>query len=96
MVGALVILSWAWGLVRTTSAVLLDHMPHDHKGGDIQKILMAKEVHLKDMHLFRVGAGKQAVILSVATALPLTATEVHEWLKPLELAHITVEITNPN
>lgn len=92
MVGAVVILSWAWGLVRTTSAVLLDHMPHDHMGDDIRKILMAKDAHLKDMHLFRVGAGKQAVILSISVASPVTAAEVHEWLKPLELAHVTVEI----
>ncbi|CAK0778012.1 hypothetical protein CCP4SC76_6540002 [Gammaproteobacteria bacterium] len=99
MIGALLIARWAQGLIRDTSRVLLD-CEMDHPVVDEIRQALSEPADwtapplITDIHVWRVGKGKFAVILSLATEnrqiTPDTAKEVlsqHE-----ELAHLSIEV----
>lgn len=92
IIGAFVILSWAWTLIRATSSALLDGVPQTHTSEQIQKILLERNIQITDMHIWRVGPAATAAILTVMSKQPITAGDVRTWLKPLEIAHLTVEV----
>lgn len=89
IIGAVVITSWAWTLLRDTAAVLLD-------AGDPQieaKIRRAVEgpgdARITDLHVWRVGPGAHAAIVGVVGG---EQDAVRRRLAPMhEIAHLTVE-----
>lgn len=99
IVGAVLVGRWALGLIRDTSRVLLDR-EMDHPVVD--EIRAAISTHpswkilprLVDIHVWRVGRQKFAVILSLVTEdANLTPEAVKRVLtQHEELAHISVEI----
>ena len=92
LVGAAVIIIWAAGLIRDTSAVLLDRVPDDTLCDGIrQRIEAPGDARIADFHLWQVGPGRFAAIIALAG--PVTATEVRRRIGPdPRLAHITIEI----
>jgi cation diffusion facilitator family transporter len=92
-IGAFVILSWARGLMRDTGAVLLDRVPETDAGAKIRAIVEGQGARITDLHIWRVGPGCHAAILAV-TSTQVNADQVREWLKPLGLAHVTIEISS--
>jgi len=92
LVGAIVILRWSFGLIRDTSAVLLDRVPDQQLCDMIQeRITSSGDVRIDDFHLWQVGPGRYAAIVSLAG--PVTAAEIRRRIGPdPRLAHVTVEI----
>jgi cation diffusion facilitator family transporter len=98
LVGALLVTVWAWGLMRDTGRVLLDAEMNAPVVNEIRAVLEASSIKAEicDLHVWRVGKGKFACILSV-----VTEEDIHpEYFKNLlrvheELAHITVETYSP-
>ena len=92
LVGAVVILRWSFGLIRDTSAVLLDRVPDQQLCDMIQeRITSSGDVRIDDFHLWQVGPGRYAAIVSLAG--PVTAAEIRRRIGPdPRLAHVTVEI----
>lgn len=92
IVGALVILNWSFGLLRDTSAVLLDRVPDEALCDGIrQRIEAPGDVRIDDFHLWQVGPGRYAAIVSLAG--PIDVAEVRRRIGPdPRLAHVTVEI----
>jgi cation diffusion facilitator family transporter len=93
IIGALVIASWALGLVRDTGAILLDMTP-DHKMADIMRqTIEAEGDTLADFHLWRLGPGHLGAILCVGTRQARTAAYYRDRLQRFRnLSHITVEV----
>ena len=98
IVGAGVVSVWAWGLIKQTSAVLLDR-EMDHPV--VAEIREAVEVpsdedgnRLTDLHVWRVGKRAFAAALTVVTHdRSLTAGKVREQLAVHpEIVHVTVEV----
>jgi cation diffusion facilitator family transporter len=98
IVGAAVVISWALGLIRQTSRVLLDS-EMDHPV--VQEIREAVEsppasgdTRLSDLHVWRVGKQAFAAALSVVTHdRSLTPQRVRKQLAVHpEIVHVTVEI----
>jgi cation diffusion facilitator family transporter len=93
IVGAAVITTWAWGLLRQTSRVLLDREMDAPVVREIREALDDGDAVIVDLHVWRVGPGKFACIVGLVAADPLSPDEykrklaVHE-----ELAHVTVEV----
>ncbi|WP_425341068.1 CDF family Co(II)/Ni(II) efflux transporter DmeF [Agrobacterium larrymoorei] len=94
IVGGVVIARWSWGLLRTTGAVLVDAMPQ-------QRSLLAKirgavetgEEKITDLHVWQVGPGHHAAIVSLSTKGERSAAVYREkLLKIEELSHVTVEV----
>lgn len=94
VVGALVIARWSWGLIRDAGGVLLDAPAEGPQvRQEIEDILSATGDTLKDLHVWQVGPGHFAAIVSVASATPQPAQHYKALLLPVhELSHVTVEV----
>lgn len=95
LAGAVMVSVWAYGLLRDTGRVLLDAEMNSPVVEEIRGVIASSPVKARicDLHVWRVGKGKFACILSLVTeanASPETfkrQLRVHE-----ELAHISVEV----
>ena len=97
VVGAVLIAVWAVGLLRDSGKVLLDAENDAPVAERIRQDFAAHwpNATLCDLHLWRVGKGKYACILSIAGTNNLSPDRVKQALANHdELAHVTVEI-NP-
>lgn len=89
MVGALVIAIWSWSLIRDTASVLLD--AHETELEDeIRDLVEAPgDARITDLHVWRVGPGAHAAIVSTLGA---SSETVRSRLSSMhEIAHLTVE-----
>jgi cation diffusion facilitator family transporter len=90
IVGALVISSWSWTLVRQTTAVLLDTANNRL----IEQIRAAVELtgsaRITDLHVWRIGPGAHAAIVSVAGECDAVKIRTR-LLGVCGLAHLTIE-----
>ena len=89
IVGAIVIAAWSWSLMRDTANVLLDASDPDIEGEVREHVEGPGDARITDLHVWRVGPGAYAAIVSVAGADP---SVVRKRLLPVhEIAHLTVE-----
>ncbi|MBL8660966.1 MAG: CDF family Co(II)/Ni(II) efflux transporter DmeF [Rhodospirillales bacterium] len=89
IVGAAVIASWSWTLLRDTAVVLLD-VADPHLEEEIREEVEGPgDTRITDLHVWRVGPGAHAAIVSVIGA---DRDTVRTRLAPVhEIAHLTVE-----
>ena len=95
MIGAGVVAAWAFGLLRDSGRVLLDAEMDAPVAAEIVEVIEASPVKadISDLHVWRVGKGKYACILSLVTADDVEPDyfkrqlSIHE-----ELVHISVEV----
>ena len=93
IIGSLVIASWAYGLIRSSGAVLLDvNADHDLEG-TIRDRIETKGDRVTDLHLWQIGPGHCAAVISVVSDHPLPPATYKRRLGGLRgLSHITVEV----
>ena len=93
LVGAIVIARWAWTLLRDTSAVLVDAEAGGERYDEVREALEDGDAALGDLHIWRIGPGKYAVIASLVAARPLRPEEYAARLAVhSEYVHVTVEV----
>ncbi len=93
LVGACVIASWSYGLIRDTGAILLDMNPDLRMADRIRQTVEAGGDAVADLHLWRLGPGHLGAIVCVATDKPRDAAFFREKLRRFPaLSHLTVEI----
>ncbi len=93
MVGAIVIASWAFTLVRDTGAILLDMNPDRATTETLRAVIENDGDRLADLHLWRLGPGHLGAILSVVTASERTEVFYREKLRKFRsLSHLTIEV----
>jgi cation diffusion facilitator family transporter len=93
MVGALVIGSWSYGLVRDTGRILLDMDPDQNMAAQVRAAIECDGDQLADLHLWRLGPGHLGAVLSVVTDAPRDCTYYRTRLEPFKsLSHVTVEV----
>ena len=92
-IGALVIASWSFGLMRDTGAILLDVNPNPDLAQSLRSRIESGGDRVTDLHLWRVGPGHLAAIISVYT---LSARDSNDYRSLLAehpmLSHLTIEI----
>lgn len=94
IVGAIVIARWSYGLLRDTGAVLLDASEHTQLAEEIRRRIETGDDRLADLHVWRVGPGRHAAILSLVTDSPQDPGHFKARISGLTtLAHLTVEVT---
>jgi Co/Zn/Cd efflux system component len=94
VVGAVVIARWSWGLLRDTGAVLVDGVANVSLEDEIREAIEDGEVRIADLHVWRVGPGKFAAIVSLVTDYPLPPSVYAERVRiHQELVHVTVEVS---
>jgi cation diffusion facilitator family transporter len=67
LIGAAVIASWAYGLIRDTAKVLLDMNPDRELTFALRRAIERDGDTLADLHLWRLGPGHLGAILSIET-----------------------------
>ena len=93
LIATVVIMSWSWSLVRAAGAVLLDVSPDPALSAEIAARLEQRGDRLSDLHLWRVGPGHIAAIVSVVSDHPEPSSAYKERLSDLPgLSHITIEV----
>lgn len=95
LVGAALVLIWASGLLRDTASVLLDAEMDEPVVEEIRDVIANSPVRaeIADLHVWRVGRGKYACIISLATDNEVSPDYFKEQLSiHEELVHISVEI----
>ena len=95
IVGAGLVAVWAYGLLRDTGRVLLDAEMDAPVVAEIREVIDASPIKamITDLHVWRVGKGKYACILSLVVT---EAVEPDYFKRQLsiheELAHVTIEL----
>ncbi|MDR3471379.1 MAG: CDF family Co(II)/Ni(II) efflux transporter DmeF [Devosia sp.] len=94
IVGAGVIASWSYALIRDTGAILLDMTPDRGLAAKIRAAVEREGDTLADLHLWRLGPGHLGAIVAVKTSAEGRGPEFyHARLNAFPaLAHITVEV----
>jgi cation diffusion facilitator family transporter len=93
IVGAVVIASWALGLIRDTSAVLLDMNPDRGMAENLRRTIESEGDELADLHLWRLGPGHLGAIISVVTPTRRQEDYYRSRLARFRsLSHLTIEV----
>ena len=95
IVGAVVIASWSFGLIRDTARVLLDMSPDRSLEKKICDTVNSQGDHLTDLHVWRLGPGHLGAILAIETHQSRDPAFYREKLGQFQhLSHLTVEVQN--
>ena len=94
IVGMLVIANWSWNLIRASGAVLLDMRTGDGIASEIKHRLEAeREDRVSDLHVWRVGPGHCAAVVSLVSDQPEPPASYKSRLVGIPgLSHVTVEV----
>jgi cation diffusion facilitator family transporter len=94
IVGAIVILKWAYNLVTQTGKILLDYNVDKSFMTKIKVILESdSDTRISDIHAWKLGSQKYAAIVSIVTHYPKAPDYYKRLLKPLaDIAHLTIEV----
>lgn len=95
IVGAVLVTVWAWGLLCDSGRVLLDAEMDAPVVAEVREVIEqgAVPARITDLHVWRVGRGKYACMVSLVTTAQVDAAffrhalGVHD-----ELVHVTVEV----
>ena len=93
LMGAAVVGIWAFSLVRSAGAVLLDMSPDATLPQKIADRLEQNGDRIFDLHLWRVGPGHVAGIVSLVSSQPQSPGVYKKRLADLRsLSHVTIEV----
>ena len=94
IVGGVVIARWSYGLLRDTSAVLLDGEVLEERRRQICTAIEAEcDNRVADLHVWRVGPEHLAAIVSLVTAQPRPPEHYKKLLATQsDLVHLTIEV----
>lgn len=93
MVGAAVIGRWSYGLLRTAGAVLVDMVPDVQLAGRIRQVIEKHGARVSDLHLWQIGPGHHAVIVSLTDTASRPPSYYRSLLANIAgVSHVTVEI----
>jgi cation diffusion facilitator family transporter len=93
IIGASVIASWSYGLIRDTGAILLDMNPDRRMADNLRQAVERDGDQIADLHLWRLGPGHLGAIISVITTQSREADYYRARLGRFKsLSHLTVEV----
>jgi Co/Zn/Cd efflux system component len=93
IIGALVIANRSRGLLRAAGAVLLDMRPEGDLADEIRERLEGGDDRIADLHIWRVGPGHHAALVSLVSDRPEPPQAYKARLAGIPgLSHLTVEV----
>jgi cation diffusion facilitator family transporter len=95
LAGAVLVARWSVGLIRQTGMVLLDAEMDAPVVKEIREVIAASPIPatISDLHVWRIGKGSYAVVLSLVSSQAADAEYFRQQLRiHEELVHITVEV----
>lgn len=97
IVGSVLVAVWAYGLIKSTARILLDAEMDEPVVDEVREVVaeISTEIQITDLHVWKVGKGKYACILSLLSPSAISADEIrHKLSIHEELVHISVEINS--
>ncbi len=95
LLGTIVIAAWAYSLIRSASAVLLDAVPSRARADLIRQRLEIEGDRVADFHLWRLGPGHLGVLAVMVSENPRAPDYYKARLVGIEgLSHVNIEV-NP-
>lgn len=94
LVGAVLVARWSWGLLKTTTLVLLDRQaPESIESAIRDAIEQDTDNRVADLHVWSIGPSIYSVIVSVVTSVPRPPDHYKQLLPDnVGLVHRTIEI----
>ena len=93
VLGAVLIVVWALGLLRDTGAILIDMNPDRRLAERIRQTIERGGDRVVDLHLWRLGPGHLGAILAVRTQGANDGGHYRARLKRFSaISHLTVEV----
>jgi cation diffusion facilitator family transporter len=93
LVATIVIMNWSWSLIRTAGAVLLDVSPDPTLPAKIAARLEKEGDRISDLHLWRLGPGHIAAIISLVSDHPESPASYKKQLSDVsDISHLTIEV----
>lgn len=93
LVGTAVIISWSYGLARQSGGILVDSVPDRSLAEEMRNTLEAGGDAVSDLHLWRVGPGHYAAMVSILSGDPKPPQAYKDKLAALpKLSHVTIEV----
>lgn len=93
MIGAAVILSWSYRLIRDTGGILLDMNPDRAMTAKLREAIERDGDRLADLHLWRLGPGHLGAVVSVVTVEGRDPFFYRTLLQGFKsVSHLTVEV----
>ena len=97
IIGAMVIASWSYALIRSSTLVLLDEMPNPKLAGRLRKQLETGGDRVADLHLWRLGPDHTGLIVSIVSEDPRDPDVYRSRIADIEgLSHVTIEVHRGN
>lgn len=97
VVGAALVSRWSWGLLRQTSAVLLDHQAAPEVCAAVRHSLEdSGQDRVTDLHVWEVGPGIHAAAITIESCSP-QPPDLYKRRIPSQLGihHVTIEVIKP-
>lgn len=94
IIGAILVSSWSFGLLRTTSGILLDKQGPQSIRDRIRNSIEADEdSRVTDLHLWSIGPNIFSVVIAIVAHDPATPAQYKERIpRDLGLVHIAIEV----
>jgi cation diffusion facilitator family transporter len=93
IIGSIVIASWAYTLIRDAGRVLLDGRVDKKIESSIRMRLEAGDDRVTDLHVWQVGPGHCAAVISLVSDAPRQPAIYKRRLAGIKgLSHVTVEV----
>lgn len=93
IIGSMVILKWAYGLLLSTGAILVDYYPVAEDRKAIDSIAKELGLVIRDIHIWKISGNSRAIIISGTSDQPLVRDSfAHRIQKVCHFDHLTLDI----
>ncbi len=94
LVGAALVARWSYGLIRDSSAVLLDRQVDEEREAALRQAIEGDGAHrVTDLHLWQIGHALFAAEVTIESAAPLDADAYRAMIpRELHVVHATIEV----
>ncbi len=94
IIGAVLVSRWSVGLLRSSGRILLDHQAPEEILHKLRNTIEAlPDTRVDDLHVWAIGPGMYAAILSVAARNPESPAYYKQLLTcELNLVHVSIEV----
>ena len=92
IIGGVVILVWAWGLVKESSLILIDANTETSMRAVILQAAEEHDLKIEDLHVWRIGEQRYAAIIGLAVSSESSIIALRQALQQQSrLVHLTIE-----
>ncbi len=96
ILGAIVVIKWAVGLIRQTGSILLDLGDFSEEIGRIKQVLEDDAAIVRDIHIWQISENERSLIISLETDSTRSPRQYHRMISELSsFDHITIEVQSP-